>query len=187
MHSTYDLNDGYFGSGKILKRSLNKYGIDNHIIEILEYCNDREDLIKKEKIYVNEDLIKDVLCMNLMRGGKGGFISDEQQKARSIAGGKAFANKLKIDEAAFKKRSETSSLNIKNLHTKGKIKYNTFEGKEHSEEAKNKISEANKISQLGEKNSQYGTCWIYKNSENKKIKKEELNTYLNSGWIKGRV
>ena len=40
--------------------------------------------------------------------------------------------------------------------------------------------------QQGEKNSQYGTCWIHNNKENKKIKKEELDNYINSGWIKGR-
>ena len=40
--------------------------------------------------------------------------------------------------------------------------------------------------QQGEKNSQYGTCWIHNDVENKKIKKDELCTYINLGWIKGR-
>ena len=40
--------------------------------------------------------------------------------------------------------------------------------------------------QQGEKNSQYGTCWVMKDNENKKIKKEELDTYIQMGWIKGR-
>lgn len=40
--------------------------------------------------------------------------------------------------------------------------------------------------QKGEKNSNYGTCWITNGEENKKIKKEELEIYLNSGWEKGR-
>lgn len=40
--------------------------------------------------------------------------------------------------------------------------------------------------QQGEKNSQYGTCWIHNNIENKKIKKEELENYISKGWIKGR-
>lgn len=37
MHSTDNLEDGYLGSGKILGYSLNKYGRENHIKEILEY------------------------------------------------------------------------------------------------------------------------------------------------------
>lgn len=39
---------------------------------------------------------------------------------------------------------------------------------------------------LGELNSQFGTCWITKDNNNKKIKKEELDKYLSDGWIKGR-
>ena len=42
--------------------------------------------------------------------------------------------------------------------------------------------------QQGSKNSQFGTCWIY-NLElktNKKIKKEELNSFINEGWKQGR-
>ena len=41
MHSTDDLNDGYLGSGTLLRRSLNKYGKENHSIEILEFLNSR--------------------------------------------------------------------------------------------------------------------------------------------------
>jgi len=36
------------------------------------------------------------------------------------------------------------------------------------------------------KNSSFGSCWITKDNENKKIKKEELENYLSVGWIKGR-
>jgi len=40
----------------------------------------------------------------------------------------------------------------------------------------------------GIKNSQYGTCWVFNISlrKNKKIKKEEIEKYLNEGWTKGR-
>lgn len=38
----------------------------------------------------------------------------------------------------------------------------------------------------GEKNSQYGTCWVYNENRNIKIKKEELQEYLNNSYIKGR-
>ena len=40
--------------------------------------------------------------------------------------------------------------------------------------------------QKGKKNSQYGTMWVTKNNENKKIKKSELDNYLKSGWEEGR-
>lgn len=40
--------------------------------------------------------------------------------------------------------------------------------------------------QEGEKNSQYGTCWVYNENGNIKIKKEELEDYLKQGYIRGR-
>lgn len=39
----------------------------------------------------------------------------------------------------------------------------------------------------GDKNSQYGTCWITNGEENKKIKKEDLDKWLEIGYYKGRV
>jgi hypothetical protein len=39
----------------------------------------------------------------------------------------------------------------------------------------------------GNKNSQYGTCWITKSGINKKIKNIDLLTFTNEGWCKGRV
>jgi len=51
-----------------------------------------------------------------------------------------------------------------------------------------KFSKEISINQTGEKNSQFGTCWIYNKDlkKSKKIKKDELNIWLNKGWTKGR-
>jgi hypothetical protein len=48
------------------------------------------------------------------------------------------------------------------------------------------MSETSKGMGVGETNSQYGTCWITKEGINKKIKKEDLETYQLDGWLKGR-
>ena len=73
LHSTNNINDGYFGSGKRLWFSINKYGKNNFKFEILEYLSDRESLIKREKDIVNEELLLDPLCMNIKIGGNGGW------------------------------------------------------------------------------------------------------------------
>lgn len=70
IHSTNNIDDGYLGSGTRLRRSIRKYGEKNFKREILEFCNSREELSRKESEIVNSDLIKDNLCMNLMIGGE---------------------------------------------------------------------------------------------------------------------
>ena len=49
------------------------------------------------------------------------------------------------------------------------------------------MSESSKGTGVGKTNSQYGTCWITKDGSNKKIKKEDLDSFINEGWVKGRV
>jgi len=189
MHSTDNLNDGYMGSGKRLRRSLNKYGIENHKVEAIEFFENRSDLIKKEKEIITLNEIAKEECMNLMPGGIGGFISEEQQRIRSIAGGKAFAKRLKNDEKFRLEISDKLSKRLKKQYKKGKrekIYFFNWNDKQHDEKTKIKISETKKGTGIGKENSQHGTCWITKNEINKKIKKEELKKFINQGWIKGR-
>jgi hypothetical protein len=183
MHSCSNLEDGYMGSGKRLRRSLNKHGIGNHTKEILEFLDDRESLRKREAEIINEELIQDPLCMNLQLGGGGGYISKENQFNRSSSGGKSFAKSLRQDANLLEKVKINASMQLKKLHTEGKINYNTFTGKKHSEESKRKMSESSKGKGTKEKNSQFGTRWITDGIENKKIKKDEQ---IPDGWKLGR-
>jgi hypothetical protein len=186
MHSTNNLNDGYLGSGKRLRSSINKYGAENFKCEILEFLPDRTALAKREKELVNEKTLKDPNCLNLMCGGTGGFISIEQQRYRSIAGGNAFANKLKNDAGLKLRYQQHGSEQMHRLHELGKVKHDNFAGKTHSAEAKQKISLSKKGKGVGKENSQFGTCWITNGFDNKKIKKDELNKFLKNGWLLGR-
>jgi len=45
MHSTNNIDDGYMGSGKRLRYSIRKYGVDEHSKEILEFFESRELLV----------------------------------------------------------------------------------------------------------------------------------------------
>ena len=160
MHSTDDLKDGYLGSGKRLRYSINKHGIENHEREILEFVDNRDELKKREEEVVNLDESAKKKCMNLKVGGEGGFISVEQQRRRSIAGSKASIEKLRTDKDFRERQKKTVSENFKKAHKEGKIKYDTFTGKKHTEETKKLIGESMKGLGKGEENSQYGTCWI---------------------------
>jgi len=191
MHSTNNLDDGYMGSGKRLRCSIRKYGVENHKKEILEFFDTRELLVEAEIKAISEEMITDNNCMNLKGGGTGGFINEEHRKKFLLVG----LQNLKINQSKrienMKKTMSTDK--IKNKISESLIKfYNEngnvgfFAGKQHTEESKQKISEASKGKGIGESNSQYGTCWITKDGSNKKIKKDDLDIYLNKGWVKGR-
>jgi hypothetical protein len=178
MHSTDNLDDGYLGSGNRLRLAIRKYGKDSFKREILEFCENREELKKLEKEVVTLDEISKKECMNLTVGGEGGWFTDIHNKAFKI--------KIKEDFELLNKFKLIGSNNFKIAHKNGKIKYNTFEKKTHSEETKRKMSQSSKGNGSGETNSQYGTCWITKDGTNKKIKKEDVETYLLEGWTNGR-
>lgn len=186
MHSTDNLEDGYIGSGKKLWRSINKHGKENHVTEILETLPDRSSLKQREKHIVNEELLKDKLCMNLMVGGEGGFISEEQQARRSSAGGKAAVKVLKElrkNPEWVKNQREALSRGIKKAITEGRYSPHDWTGRKHSEETILKMKESKKGHGAGSTNSQFGKCWITNEIESKKINKGDI---IPEGWRLGR-
>ena len=192
MHSTDNLEDGYLGSGKRLGYSIRKYGLENHKFEILEFLPSREELKKREAEVVNEEMLKHPLCMNLKFGGEGGWDhinSDDVtrnriQTVRSSAGGNKRAEIFCKGSDAAKERQRRGIEG--KLKKYGKIPSGDWTGKTHKEETKLKISASMKNAVRGEKNSQFGTCWITIGSESKKIQKDELHLWLNKGWMAGR-
>lgn len=72
-HSTENIDDGYLGSGKILKDAISKYGKENFTREIVEYFDSPEDVFLKEHEIVNLDFINRCDTYNLKCGGDGGF------------------------------------------------------------------------------------------------------------------
>jgi hypothetical protein len=179
MHSTDDLDDGYLGSGQRLWYSIRKYGKENHKREITEFCKNRMDLIQREIEIVNLNEVAKEDCMNLKIGGEGNS---------GHFGGKALADKLKNDKEFRKIIGRQRSLNAKKRYDSGLNKNFKCDqtGRNHTEETKKQMSESHKGKHIGKLNSQYETCWTTKDNNNKKIKKEELDRYLNQGWIKGR-
>ena len=62
-------------------------------------------------------------------------------------------------------------------------KLSDWSGRKHKEESKKKIGEGNKISQMGKKNSQYGSIWI---NNGELVKKVNKDSPLPKGWYRGR-
>lgn len=193
MHSTDDLEDGYFGSGKILWHSINRHGKEVHTKEILEFLPSRQELKVRERELVNEEIVNDPLCMNLKLGGEGGgrFWSEEHQAKFMALGHTSEAAKKRWLVDGYREIIASSvSKNVKcwwmDNPEAGRMKINNLAtlhtGRKRSDETREKIS----VSQAGEKNSQFGTCWVTNGVKPIKIKKEMLDDYLTNGYRRGR-
>lgn len=69
VHSTTDINDSYMGSGKIIKKAIEKYGVENFKKFILHECSSREEALQIEKYYINEEVVLSKETYNLSLGG----------------------------------------------------------------------------------------------------------------------
>jgi hypothetical protein len=185
MHSAYNLEDGYMGSGKRLRYSIRKHGIENHTKEILEFLPTREELVLREIEIVTKELISEDLCMNLREGGTGGF-SSEQQKLNAIKSNEKQKFLRQDPEWVEKKSNKLSTARTLEYldGTRDKNWIKNWEGETHSEESKQIMSKVKKGTGTGETNSQFGSRWVTNGSENKKIKKDYL---IPDNWRLGRV
>lgn len=71
LHSTDDVDDGYLGSGFILKQAIKKYGRAMFHREILAVLRDREQARELEATIVDREFIERSDTYNLKEGGGG--------------------------------------------------------------------------------------------------------------------
>ena len=161
-HKTENLNDEYIGSGKILKKSIEKYGVESFKKEYLNIFDNPEDMFKMESTLVNDDFIKENTNYNLKIGGEGGW--------------EHFNNRNNYKNGMCGKSQSQKMKDLKKLeHKNGKYKQNYFGNCDWQQKAiknaqlpdavKRRKETHNKNGlQKGKNNSQYGTHW-YCNDE----------------------
>jgi hypothetical protein len=182
IHITDDIDDGYMGSGSILKKAQQKYGIENFEKDYLHIFDSADEMFEMESKLVNESFVSRNDTYNIRQGGIGSwdFVNKNQL---NNSGGQRYWYKNKIIKNP--EYIETHSKKILKGQLDVGFKFDTFTGKTHTEESKRKIGLANSENQTGNRNSQYDTMWIYNETlkENKKIRKNEP---IPIGWVRGR-
>ena len=94
----------YMGSGKLLKRAIQKHGIEKFKKEILEECKNLQQLNEREKHWISQtNATTDPLSYNLADGGEGGDLSKfVDQVAASISKSKGwFVSKINDPAEVF--------------------------------------------------------------------------------------
>ena len=190
MHSTDNLEDGYLGSGKILGYSIGKHGRENHKKEILEFCETRDLLKMREAEIVNKELLAKPLCINLKYGGEGGGFLAEKSKINGFhRKGHLAMVAVKDHSASSKKIWERHYEKMRAVllpHALASQPLATEAARQKHVIEKRKATYAAQGHMQGEKNSQFGTCWITNDLGSVKIKKDELDGYLAQGYRRGR-
>ena len=184
-HKTSNLSDDYMGSGVHLKRAKEKYGLENFSKEIIFRAVSSDVMYFIERMLVDDGYVYRGNTYNLKLGGCGGFDYINSNGLNNNGDRRYVERNKKISSTMLNqyKTGERISPFIK-LHKEGKINYCTTLGMifgPHSEETRKLMQEKSK----GEKNSQFGSMWIY-NLELKENKKVPKGDSIPDGWLKGR-
>jgi hypothetical protein len=202
-HQTNDLNDQYFGSGKLINRAIEKYSLDAFSKDILFVFDNEQEMNTKEKEIVTEEFCKLSTNYNLCPGGQGGFgyLNSEfwSVEKRAVHNKKISPfGKPNWNKSGSKKGGKSIFDSKIGIFAPGVV--NGFLGKTHSKEVKTKISEnAKKVlakygnpssreevkkkmssSMTGRKQINNGICY-------KMVRNDELQNYLMNGWKLGRL
>lgn len=171
-------DDNYLGSGKILRRAIQKYGKENFQRQIIDFSSTEDENCEKEKYYIALfDACHNDLFYNIHEGGNGGNTTEgytlEQKQALSkkfsiITSGKNNPMYGIKRPEEYKKFMSYYASNIRdnsvyrtqeyrdNMSKLTSGKNNGMYGKHHTEESKAKMSLRSKGKTAGSKNGMYG-------------------------------
>jgi group I intron endonuclease len=129
-----EFTEQYKGSGKYLRNALKKYGKDNFIVEILEWCETLQIQNEREQYWIAYYRSLNIPMYNIANGGDGGDLVTclPENEYRKFVEKMSLLNKLGITGNKGKKLSDEHKRKIGDGNR----------GKVHSEEWKRKHDDA---------------------------------------------
>ena len=180
VHCTDDLNDGYFGSGSALNLAVKKYGKGNFEKENLKFFSTAEEAFNYEGKIVDEKLLKDPKCYNLVPGG-GGKFSIGRATVRDKNGNYFIVDK---NDPRYITR-EVVPVSTGRIHM-----FKKFDDGFHNKYVLPEDIEKYKNDGWKEGTPNQGKVWINLTEEGtvinrKMVNEEEVEIYLEEGWSRG--
>ena len=148
-HSTKNLEDNYLGSGVYLKKSIEKYGKENFVREILEFFDTKQKAFDGQEKWINECDTLTPNGYNLSPTGGygtfGGSMSEEtRRKIGKIHKGRKVSKETKEKISKALKGRVKSSKECENIRQSKLGRKNPMFGKNLTTETKEKMSNSHK-------------------------------------------
>lgn len=166
------LSERYLGSGKHLKSSIRKYGAEHFTIELIDTAESLQELNEKERYYIALfDACNPAVGYNITKGGDGVIGVSAWNKGLT----KSVAPQLHQSEETKRRRSDS----LKKAYSEGRhIVVHTTKNK-----GKKRTAEQREANRLRNQNK----VWINKDGKSTTIQKDDLPTYIENGWVRGRA
>lgn len=141
----------YFGSGLHLKRAIEKYGLENFICEVLEWCATEEALSVQEKYWITHfNALDKEIGYNIQDGGVGGFGHiDSTGENNAMYGVHRYGEENPNYGTHWNLQSKQQMRDTIAQNGGHHGEKNPMFGKHHTDEAKNKMKQA-KLDENGE-------------------------------------
>lgn len=171
QHRSKTFDKNYIGSGVLLLKAVEKYGRENFTTILLEECSTDKELNEREVYHIAKyDATNSDDFYNIARGGEGHTCEPWNKGKKGVQR----TTQKQLD--ALKAGRELPASN--------KLKQQLSERRRGiivSEETRKKLREKAKSQQV----RLTGRVWIYGASTDtyKRVKPEELDSFLNEGWI----
>ena len=184
-----ELDDAYFGSGKLLKADIAKYGKEHFQKSILYISNDDLENSEKEKQFIAlYNAVSNPLFYNIHEGGDGGNTISGWTEEQRIAHSKKLSEQRQCSKNSrygthlteetknkIRQNRDTSYMQTdeyrNNMSKAVSGCKNGMYGKHHTKESKKLMSEHSKGKTSGEKNGMYGK------SKDNAINGKKINMY----------